>query len=140
MAKDRVAVFIVERGKVLLMHRHKAGMEYYSVPGGKMEQGETPEQTAVREIHEETSINVQAARLLGTLRNQDRTEYYFLAESFEGHPVLGGPELQRQSPENHYELEWVEADRVRNIDLMPPSIRTMCAELAAGRMGKEPWL
>ncbi len=140
MARDRVAVFIVERGRVLLMHRHKAGMEYYSVPGGKIEPGETPEQTGVREIHEETSINVQAARLLGTLRNQGRTEYYFLAERFEGSPELGGPELQRQSPENHYELEWVEAARVPSIDLMPPDIRSICADLAAGRAGKEPWL
>jgi 8-oxo-dGTP pyrophosphatase MutT (NUDIX family) len=122
------------------MRRHKAGMDYYSVPGGKIEPGETPERTAVREIQEETSMTVQASRLLGTLRNQDRTEYYFLAERFEGRPQLGGPELQRQSPENHYELEWVQADRVPGVGLMPPAIRGVCADLAAGRAGKGPWL
>ncbi len=133
-------MFIVDQGRVLLMHRHKAGAEYYSVPGGKIEPGETPEQTAVREIHEETSMNVLAALPLGTLQNQGRTEHYFLASRFEGEPRLGGPELQRQSPENHYELEWVGADRVPRINLMPPAIRAMAADLAAGRTDKGPWL
>jgi 8-oxo-dGTP pyrophosphatase MutT (NUDIX family) len=104
-----------------------------------MEPGETPEQTAVREILEETSMTIVLGKAIGTLRNQDRTEYYFLAERFTGRPALGGPELDRQSPQNHYELEWVDAARVPEIDLMPPAIRAMCADLTAGkRKGK--WL
>ena len=140
MARDRVAVLIVDHGRLLLMHRHKAGLEYYSVPGGRIEPGETPEQTAVREIQEETSMTLLAARLLGTLHNQGRTEHYFLAQSVKGQPELGGPELLRQSPENHYELEWVEADRLESIDLMPPPIRKMCADVTQGLLDREPWL
>ena len=95
---NRVAVLIVDRGRLLLMHRHKAGMEYYSVPGGTIEPCETPQETAVREILEETSMTVVLGRRLGTLQNAGRTEHYFLAERFEGQPKLGGPELLRLSP------------------------------------------
>ncbi len=46
------AVFNPE-GKVLLIHRRGS----WDLPKGKMDPGETPEQTAVREVQEETGLN-----------------------------------------------------------------------------------
>jgi len=50
-----------EQGRVLLLHRHKApNRDLFSPIGGKLEQqaGESPTACAVREIREETGLNV----------------------------------------------------------------------------------
>jgi 8-oxo-dGTP pyrophosphatase MutT (NUDIX family) len=51
-----VAVFVVREGRVLL-HRHpKLGM--WLPPGGHVEPGELPDEAAVREVSEETGVDV----------------------------------------------------------------------------------
>jgi 8-oxo-dGTP pyrophosphatase MutT (NUDIX family) len=139
MAKDRVAVLIVRQGRLLVMRRRKHGEVYACLPGGKIEPGETPQQTGVREIQEETGLAVAMVRALGTLVNQGRTEHYFLAAPVDGHPRLGGPELARQSPDNHYELSWIGADEFDQVNLMPPDIRAMCEDVTRGRIDEGPW-
>ena len=54
---------IVVRGtQILLMERWRAGLHYFSIPGGGIEAGETPQQCAVREILEETTVAATAGR------------------------------------------------------------------------------
>jgi 8-oxo-dGTP pyrophosphatase MutT (NUDIX family) len=138
--RDRAAILIVRKGRLLLMRRRKAGDDYYALPGGKIEPGESPEQAAVREILEETSLRVTIDRPLGTLRNEGRTEHYFLAGEVRGRVRLGGPELERCCEENFYELEWVAAGDLPALTIQPQRIRAMCADVAAGRLDCGPWL
>lgn len=65
MAKAARAI-IIENGKILLMHRDKYGSQYYTLVGGRMNDGETLEQSLVREIKEETGLTVIRARLVFT--------------------------------------------------------------------------
>ena len=58
-----VAVFVVWQGKVLLHLHRKLGM--WLPPGGHIEEGELPDDAAVREVLEETGIGV---RLVGERR------------------------------------------------------------------------
>lgn len=51
-----VAVFVVWEGKVLLHFHRKLGM--WLPPGGHIEQGELPDDAAVREVFEETGLDV----------------------------------------------------------------------------------
>ena len=54
------AVAIVIRDKqVLLMWRKLHGHEYYVLPGGGVEGEETVEEAVLREIQEETSLNIK---------------------------------------------------------------------------------
>jgi 8-oxo-dGTP diphosphatase len=60
------AAVIVRDGRVLLLRRRvQEGALSWQFPAGKIEPGEPPEQTAVRETQEETGLTVAAARLLG---------------------------------------------------------------------------
>ena len=106
-----------------LLYRFKKGSEYYAVPGGSVEPGETIEQTAAREIKEETGLDVTLQRLLAEFKNQGRMEHYFVADLFEGEPVFGGPELLKQSDQNVYRLEWIPLAEIGHIPLLPEAIQ-----------------
>jgi 8-oxo-dGTP pyrophosphatase MutT (NUDIX family) len=65
----------VTRDKVVLIGRlDRRGRLLWSLPKGHIEEGETPEQTAVREVGEETGIVGEIIRPLGTI------DYWFVAE------------------------------------------------------------
>ena len=59
----RSSVLLFEEGKVLLALHRKKGWEYWVLPGGHVEDGESPEAAAVREIKEETGLEVRVDRL-----------------------------------------------------------------------------
>lgn len=60
-----VSAIIVEHGRVLMIRRgHEPGAGWLTFPGGKVEWGETAEQALVREVLEETGLQVQPLQLL----------------------------------------------------------------------------
>ncbi len=63
------AVVRDDDGRLLLIKRgHEPGAGLWSLPGGRIEPGETDTQALVREMREETGLTVEVGRLLGTVR------------------------------------------------------------------------
>lgn len=60
-----------EKGEVLLQKRGDSGM--WGFPGGAIEPGETPQMAAIREVKEETGLDVEAGRLIGVYTELDMT-------------------------------------------------------------------
>lgn len=56
---------VVDGARVLLPHWHEGGQSGWTLPGGGLEWGESPEQTCVREVAEETGYHVALDGLLG---------------------------------------------------------------------------
>jgi len=56
--------------EILLIHRPK--YDDWTLPKGKAEPGETDEETALREVEEETRLRCALGRELGTVRYHDR--------------------------------------------------------------------
>ena len=63
------AVIKDDRGRLLLIKRgHPPAAGLWSLPGGRIEPGETDAEALVREVREETGLAVEAGGLLGTVQ------------------------------------------------------------------------
>lgn len=67
--RKAVRCYVIKNSKVVAV-RYKKGMkkeDYYDIPGGKIEDGETPEQAALREMKEETGLNIYNLKHKGNM-------------------------------------------------------------------------
>ena len=69
---------IIRDGELLLIkHRnHQTGAYYWWLPGGGLETGETLEECVIREVREETNLEVRIERLLLDTPDPSRTYTY----------------------------------------------------------------
>ena len=99
----RTATAIIEfpQHMILLIKRDTMPFKgYWALPGGRVEPGETVEQTIIREVKEETGLNVAIVRKIGEYHeqgNQDGVEYDYYPACFLV-KVVGG-EMKRQESE-----------------------------------------
>jgi ADP-ribose pyrophosphatase YjhB (NUDIX family) len=75
---------ILERdGRFLLvLRRNPPSADMYAFPGGRAEEGETPDQTALRELAEETGIVARSPRLFQTYDLKTHAEDGTIASHF----------------------------------------------------------
>ena len=66
---------VVRDGKVLLVHRPK--YDDWSFPKGKLDDGETHEEAALREVEEETGLRCELGELVGSTRYGLKEVRYF---------------------------------------------------------------
>jgi ADP-ribose pyrophosphatase YjhB (NUDIX family) len=73
---------IIEGNNLLLMHREKEGTKYFTLVGGRIQDSETIEQGLVREVKEETGLDVVSARLVFVEEHPEpyNEQYIYLCE------------------------------------------------------------
>ncbi len=69
------AIIFDAAGRVLLCHRRD--MDLWNLPGGGVESGELPTEAVVREVKEETGLDVVVQRLVGVYVKMDRDDLAF---------------------------------------------------------------
>ena len=119
----RVQVACFHDGRLLCALHRKRGREYWVLPGGHVEPGETLWRAARRELAEETSLELADGRLwaLGEFLGEGRhvVECTFVALSWRGDPRVGtDPEAQRH-PASLVALEWLDRDRFAGETFLP---------------------
>ncbi len=104
-------LFLASTGRVLLLQRSAEGdaAGSWCIPGGKIEEGETPEQAAVREVFEETGYRAGYAGTVHFRRVKDDVDFTTYLRRIEDEFL---PKLN----EEHDAYAWVKPDEV----LSPP--------------------
>ena len=67
--RKAVRCYLIEDDKIVVT-KYKEGNKkvgYYDIPGGKIEEGETPEQAAIREMKEETGLLINNLNYKGNM-------------------------------------------------------------------------
>ena len=108
-----------ERGRVAIIARHsRNGHLEWCLPKGHIEKGETPQQTAVREVHEETGILGEVVESIATI------DYWFTGTSQRVHKLvhhfalrqIGGDLTVEGDPDHEAEdAIWVDFDDLDDV-------------------------
>ena len=142
-APSVILVAMPAPGRVLMIRNERPAVKetLLELPAGGVEEGETLEQCAARELEEETGYRPERVRPLGS---------YYLAPSYttelmhaywaEG--LSGGPEMQRLRPDEAIHVEPVSvdelADAVRTNRIKDG--KTIAALALAAAAGLLPWM
>jgi 8-oxo-dGTP diphosphatase len=99
--KTSTAIIPYPESKILLIKRNTIPFKgYWALPGGRMDSGETIEQTIVREVKEETGLDVTIVSKVGEYVEKgvkDDVEYEYYPTCFVVKPV--GGEIKKQDSE-----------------------------------------
>jgi 8-oxo-dGTP diphosphatase len=87
-----VSIVVVQNEKVLLMKRaHDPKTGFYSIPGGLVDLGENFEDSAIREVEEETGLKVRLEKMIDVIDNITRDEkgirFHYVLIGFLAKPV-----------------------------------------------------
>lgn len=102
MYRTTLCYIFNKKGEVLLQHKRKGfGQGKWNGPGGKVDKGETVEESVVREVKEETEIIIKSFEKVAELEfvfdgREDWNNYcyVFISREYEGKPVdMGEGEL-----------------------------------------------
>ena len=98
-------------GRLLLVRRgHEPALGKWSLPGGRIEPGESPEQAAAREVVEETGLEVRVGELLQTVELWDgRYRVHDFAAT-----VVGG---ELRAGDDASDVRWCTPDDVQLLEL-----------------------
>jgi 8-oxo-dGTP diphosphatase len=126
----RAAILLLQDDKVALIERHRAGLHYFTFPGGHVEYGETPEQAAVREAWEELGLDVSIRKLLAEIWWHAKPQYYYLVEAVGGEFGTGtGKEIHHpQREKGSYKPVWVHVQDLLDLPVLPRTFAKMVVE------------
>ena len=112
LPKVGIGVICSKDGKVLMIHRaHAHGSGSWSMPGGHLEFGETPEQCAIRETKEETGVDVVDPQFVAITNDIFESENKHYITIWIQVRYAGG-EAMLTAPEESTEVGWYDWDHL----------------------------
>ena len=137
----RAGIVLIQGDRVALIERHRAGLNYFVFPGGGVDEGESPEQAAVREAMEELGVRVDIKQKVAeVLLGQKSRQIYFLVDQVGGEFGTGAGEeytdLDPSDPdEGIYIPVWMPISELpRHVNIHPAYVASLVV-----RSVKEGW-
>lgn len=109
-----------ERGRLLMVRRkNDPGAGLWSVPGGRIEDGETGEQAVMREVLEETGVHITLTGLAGVVERPAPDGDVFVIEDFYARVETGTDPHAVSAGDDATEAGWYPLPRVLTLDCVP---------------------
>ena len=114
----RVAAAVIRHeGRIFATQRgYGPWKDWWEFPGGKIEEGETPEEALVREIQEELDTEIAVDRKADHVE-YEYPEFHLSMDCYDCHILSGNPVLKEHEsarwllPEELDSVNWLPADR-----------------------------
>ena len=112
MSVIAASVALMRRDDVLLIQRNRPPSEgLWTLPGGRLEPGESVKSCATREVREELGLSVYALRPVRKLRHNEYELQVFATQAFEGEIVPDAAEVRA--------WRWVRPIELRGLKTTP---------------------
>lgn len=116
--RNRSMVFVIRNKKILVEKLFYDNRYFYSIPGGGIEEGETPEETAIRELKEECGLDgTIVKKLTEVYRANGSTEYVFEVNVSDDQTPIKG--YDPEEPEDNQPIKdvcWMRLDQLSEKD------------------------
>ncbi len=114
--RPSVRGLIIKDGKLAFVYSRK--YDFYSIPGGGIDEGETHKDTLIREVREETGLEVieDSIREYGMVIKKEKgmiddlfiqEHYFYLCDVYEGSTAQ---KLEAYEAEAEFELRWADPE------------------------------
>lgn len=115
-----VAAIIVSDGRVFATQRgYGEWKDWWEFPGGKIEEGEIPEEALKREIREELATEIEVGEWLTTVE-YDYPKFHLLMQCFVCSAVEGKLSLLE-----HEDARWLAVDELRSVEWLPADLEIL---------------
>lgn len=119
MKRDRSQSMVIRGNRILLVEHELFGRDFFNLPGGGIETGETPEEAALRELSEECNVEGTVVRPLTIEYKPDMESrvYTFLVEIPDEAVARKGidPELSEEE-QSIVAVKWMRLDEIAERD------------------------
>ena len=120
---------IVRHGDRLLLVRRgqEPARGTWSVPGGRVEAGETDEQATAREVLEETGLPVVVGRLVGTVERAAPGGGVYVIHDYACRPADDADPDAVRAGDDADDAAWFEESQLRGLDCSPGLVEALTA-------------
>lgn len=128
----RVSVVVVQDSKILLVRHRKGNRQYWVLPGGRLEYGETFQECGVRELKEETGLDVEIqdflylSEAIAPDRSRHIVNIYLKARVVGGTMKLGSEPVLAG-------VDFLPLEELTKITLFPPIAQSILNNLPNGK-------
>ncbi len=120
---------IIKENKILLLNRKKTS--WYELPGGKIDDHETPEVAAIRELKEELGCDVEIVKKIGAKEfeheGRELNYIWFLAK------IKKNQFPRIEEPETFDHFEYISINKLSSC-LLSPNMKNLFLELSQGNI------
>ncbi len=113
-------------GRVLLVRRgQEPAIGTWSIPGGRVEQGEDDAAATAREVLEETGLVVRVAEHVGTVERDAPDGSVYLIQDYRCHPVEGADPAAVVAGDDAADVGWFSSEEIRSLDCAPGLVEAL---------------
>jgi len=115
-------------GRLLLIRRgREPALGRWSVPGGRVEPGESDPEATAREVWEETGLAVLVGELVGVVERDAPGGGTYVIRDYACMPIEGADLTAVRGGDDASDAAWCTADEVRSLDTSPGLVAALTA-------------